>query len=74
MDNATLQVCHMSIPLPHLKTTVQGDEVETLGAIYGEDFRHQPQNPRVYSVSVATPDESHRLWIQVTITQSHSPF
>ena len=47
---------------------MQEEEVETLEAIYGGDFLHVSVEPRVYSISVATTDNSQCLEVQVTIT------
>ena len=43
----------------------------TLQAIYGEDFKLLPQEPSVsYSISVATPDNTHSLEVQVSYQEA----
>ena len=77
MENRSTQVCviikHMfkvQLVMKCVYTLSQEEELETLQAIYGADFQLHSQDPCVYSVSVATPDGSHRLWLQVVTSVS----
>ena len=47
---------------------IQEDEIETLQAIYGDDFQsHTIAGTNVYSVTVSTPDNRLSINVQVII-------